>query len=170
MIDAKASWDEAQPSKGDFRALEASGYPWQSPKEITSITKRYEDSIELRLEKSPRPGSPFAMRFGHHGRQSVPHGSLELVRIQAFAITEHNGRKSVAVASMRAVDRGQSKAVASPQWYVYFDCRSGVFFSNRLRSTLIENEIAKLSPNALSIAVSNWRLERSKSVLSLSIV
>jgi len=64
-----------QRSKGDFRALEASGYPRQSPKEIASITKRYEDSVELRLEKSPRPGSPFAMRFGLRGRQDVPHGS-----------------------------------------------------------------------------------------------
>jgi hypothetical protein len=78
MIDAKASCDEAQPSKGGFRALEASGYPRQSPKEITSITKRYEDSVELRLEKSPRPGSPFAMRFGLRGRQGVPHGSPDL--------------------------------------------------------------------------------------------
>jgi hypothetical protein len=78
MVDAKASWDQAQPSKGDFRALEASGYPRQSPKEITSITKRYEDSVELRLEKSQRPGSPFAMRFGLHGRQGVLYGSPEL--------------------------------------------------------------------------------------------
>ena len=74
------------------------------------------------------------------------------------------------MALTRVVDRGQSKAVASPEWYVYFDHRSGVFFSNRLRSALIENEIAKLSPNVLSIAVGNWRLEESKSVLSLSIV
>jgi hypothetical protein len=71
---------------------------------------------------------------------------------------------------MRAIDRGQIKAVASPEWDVYFDDRSGVFFSNRLRSALIENEIAKFSPKVLSIAVSNWRLEGSKSVLSLSIV
>jgi hypothetical protein len=78
MIDAKASWDEAQPSKLDFLAHEASGYPRQSPKEIASITKRYEDSVELRLEKSTRPGLPFAMRFGLHGRQGVPHGSPEL--------------------------------------------------------------------------------------------
>jgi hypothetical protein len=78
MVDAKASWDQTQPSKRDFRALEASGYLRQSPKKITSITKRYEDSVELRLEKSPRPGLPFAMRFRLHGRQGVPYGSPEL--------------------------------------------------------------------------------------------
>jgi len=57
---------------------------------------------------------------------------------------------------MSTIDRGSIKAVASPEWYVYFDDLSGVFFSNRLRSALIENEMAKLSPKVLSIAVGNW--------------
>jgi hypothetical protein len=43
------------------------------------------------------------------------------LRIQAFAIIEQNGRKSVAVASMRAADRGEIKAVATPEAGVYFD-------------------------------------------------
>ena len=53
------------------------------------------------------------------------------------------------MASMRAIDRGQIKAVASPERYVYFDDLSGVFVSNRLRSALIDNEMAKLSPKGL---------------------
>ena len=77
------------------------------------------------------------------------------LRIQAFAIIEHNGRKTVAVASMSPHDRGWIKAVASPEWYVYFNGLSGVFCSNRLRSTLIENEIEKLSPKVFSIVASN---------------
>jgi hypothetical protein len=56
---------------------------------------------------------------------------------------------------MRAIDRGRIKAVASPERYVYFDDLSGVFFSNRLRSALIENEMAKLAPKVLSIVVRN---------------
>jgi hypothetical protein len=59
------------------------------------------------------------------------------------------------VASMRAIDRGRIKAVASPERYVYFDDLSGVFFSNQLRSALIENEMAKLAPKVLSIVVRN---------------
>ena len=53
------------------------------------------------------------------------------------------------MASMRAIDHGRIKAVASPERYVYFDDLSGVFVSNRLRSALIDNEMAKLSPKGL---------------------
>jgi hypothetical protein len=56
---------------------------------------------------------------------------------------------------MSRLDRGRIKAVASPEWYVYFNGLSGVFFSNRLRSALIENEMAKLAPKVLSIVVRN---------------
>jgi hypothetical protein len=50
---------------------------------------------------------------------------------------------------MRTIEGGRIKAVASPEWYVYFDDLSGVFVSNRLRSALIDNEMAKLSPKGL---------------------
>jgi hypothetical protein len=71
------------------------------------------------------------------------------LRIQAFAIIEPSGRKSVALTSMSAINEGWMKPVASAEAYVYFNRQSGVFFSNRLRSTLIENEMAKLSPKGL---------------------
>jgi hypothetical protein len=72
MVDAKASCEAEWPPKPDFPALQASGYPSQSPKEITSITKRYEDSTELRLEKSERPGPRRSFRFDRHGRKVAP--------------------------------------------------------------------------------------------------
>jgi hypothetical protein len=49
-------------------------------------------------------------------------GSRQLrLRIQAFAILEQNGRKSVATASIWTAKRGEIKAVATPEGGVYFD-------------------------------------------------
>ena len=70
------------------------------------------------------------------------------LRIQAFAIVEQNGRKSVAETSMTAFDQGRIKAVASPPVDVYFEGSPALrlFTSIRSRSALIENEIGRYVP------------------------
>ncbi len=48
------------------------------------------------------------------------------LRIQDFAIVERSVRKSVAAASMWALDRGNIKAVAGRRVHVYFEVTPGV--------------------------------------------